>query len=349
MFVTRRRAELRLIHEFDYLKRRSLDIQTRFITTCGDIVHYTETSAAMNRHFGEATERPTSVWDSPEGKMLLLSNPILESAGTPRAQLVPMITFIGNQRKTPPLSAVIKLNCSVPEPISLVDVHTVPEMICVAGDACLRLFSKNSGTCMVDWVTQVCGTQCMVRSIGLAAGRVMFGSDDGVVRVYDIAYAAVIEEWPAHKDPVILVRTLASDEKKYIITASVTGDVCLWDAETIEEEARISVDDAVVEATFENGNFVLVTRNKKTIFWSLSTGITRRNTPCVTRFDSAPFKIDICGNVIRVTSRAFLGQSIELSLNQEPIESVDWIDSFIIAAAGTKFAIWQVFYMEEQQ
>lgn len=347
MFVTRKVAELKLCSEFDYLKQRARDIQTQFLFACADIAQNTETSGSLNRRLSESREQDGSCC-AREGMMMMLCNPILESMWTTRAQLVPMIQFFPDMSEMPPLSAKMMSYGSVPEPLSLVDVHTVPDMICIAGDACLRLFSKAAGDCVVDWVTKVRGTRCMVRAIGMAGDKVVFGSDDGVARVYDIGLAAVVEEWPAHADAVVFVNGCVIGDRQYLVTGSVTGEVCLWDGETLEERARVKADEAVVEAVPDGASLVLCTKSRATWVWDLVSDLRPRDVPLGPRFDSAPFNIEVGEHAVKIGSRT-TGKSIELTLAGEVIQYVDWTDSFVIAAAGTKYAIWRVFYKDEPE
>lgn len=208
--------------------------------------------------------------------------------------------------------------------------------ICIMGDSCVRIYDPMTGRCFVDWNTRsgitpnnvLCSTYFSEHP-----NLIVFGSEDGCIRIFDLNMAAIVEEWHAHSTSVRFLGTQIIDDCSYLISGSKT-ELAVWCSPSLDLVYREEISSPVVECGSAGENLVFVSENKRASLLNPKTG---------KLLDVGPtplphWSVNVCDYGIVVSA----GEDSMVLRTERPVEHIDYYGDYIAAVCGCIVYIWQV-------
>ena len=286
-----------------------------------------------------------------EAQVFYRCSPIVSTIG-PRQQGV-CLQFVGDNpiHASKQLAVRLVADKTMPCVVSLLDLLSIQGKICIAGDNFWGIFNARDGLCVRFWTTAVACAQNMIRSITLMNEMILFGSQDGFVRVY--ANASIVEEFPAHMAPVSYIMSARVGNRSLVLTASDDGEVKAWDVVV----GSGGVSDIVLLATAHIGNetvrgyaqvaesmsIIIVTRSGKAIAWNLENGSLewKPELAIAPMWTTKHFVLEVKETEVIVRSKTDPSDCLALDLGGMKIEHVECSKSFIAISSGDRVRIWK--------
>jgi hypothetical protein len=343
--------DLRLYMRFAALQRKERDIRAQAVNTSEQLYH----SIHLAKLFSSAPDlisdhaRGESSTLQREGEMLRRLNPLLEPGHAPRVpcgQSLQSIRSNSPVRRGGSLAAQLVYKERMPGEISHVNIQAFRNMICVAGNSFLRIFDRKEGGCVVDWVATVPGSSNRVHSIaGIDDQIVAFGSEDGFIRFYDLRCSAIVEEFPAHRAPVVHLLPLQIG-RAVLLSSSAVGEICLWEAKTFELVRRCALDGEIVRGCqkLDDRLLYIVTESDKVYSWEYETADLHiaPDLQSHPKYETADFAIEIHERAVIARGKGRPGDAVELAMNGEVITQACCAERCVAMASGDVVVLWEV-------
>jgi WD40 repeat protein len=343
--------DLRLYMRFAALQRKESDLRAHTINTSEQLSH----SIHLAKIFSSAPDlipdhaRSESNSLHKEGEMLRKLNPILEPSHAPRiacGQSLQSLRANSPVHRGGSIAAQLVHKERMPGEISHLNIQAFCNMICVAGNSFLRIFDRKEGGCVVDWVATVPGSRNRVHSIaGIDDQIVAFGSEDGFIRFYDLRCSAIVEEFPAHRAPVIHL-TPFHIGRAVLLSSSADGEICLWDSKTFELVRRGGLEGEIVRGCQkqDDRSLYIVTESDKVFSWEYETADLQLapELQSHSKYETADFSIEIRERAVVAWGRARLSYTLELTMNGEVIVQACCGDRCVAMASGDVVVLWEV-------
>ena len=247
---------------------------------------------------------------------------------------------------------------TMPCTISLLDLYSIKDMICIGGDNFWGIFKSADGNDVRTWASTVACAQNYVRSIMVSPdGAVLFGSQDGFVRCARVD-GPIIEEFPAHDAPVSYIMLAEFGNRSVICTASDTGEVKAWDI-----VGSNGATDLVLIATVQLGNetvrrqemgsepmlVVIITNSGKVAVWNIETGSLEWETKQVVPMRTTKLvRLEVKEREVVVRSRLSEEDYMTIDLAGMKIELAECWGSFIAVSSENRVRIWKVSRVEKK-
>jgi hypothetical protein len=343
--------DLRLYMRFAALQRKERDLRSQAVNASEQLYHSIHVAKLFSSAPDLVSDRGRGESGSlrREGEMLRRLNPILEPGHAPRipcGQCLQSVRASSPVRRCGSLAAQLVYRERMPGEISHLNIQSFRNTICVAGNSFMRIFDRKEGGCVVDWVATVPGSANRVHSItGIDDQLVAFGSEDGFIRFYDLRCSAIVEEFPAHRAPVVHVHSLQIG-RAALLSSSADGEICLWESKTFELVKRSRLDGEIVRGCQkqDDRSLYIVTESDKVFSWEYETADLRLAPELQShpKYETADFGIEIHERAVIARARARPGDALELAMNGEVLVQACCADKWVAMAAGDIVVLWEV-------
>jgi WD40 repeat protein len=235
----------------------------------------------------------------------------------------------------------------MPGQITLLTLTLFREAVVIGGNGFLRTFSYPTGQCIIDWVTTVRSSSNCVYSLASLDDRwLVFGSEDGFIRFFDVQLFAIVEEFPAHDAPITYLE--ANLYPNAALVSAADGQLRLWREGSLELMAEISIAPEKVRACErvsdrEQTVLAVITQSHKTFCWNPQTEtIEPRDRRVSDENIGKGFILERKELSIIVHSQIRSTDAIELSFENAPIKCCCVTDNLIALSVGDRFMMWRV-------
>jgi WD40 repeat protein len=343
--------DVRLSTRFAYLQRKQREIRAQIHSNAIQIDHSIQIlrtfRSVHNGHSDLIRAERDLVYD--DGEILCRHSPILEPLRIPRipysTALQPLPTDVPQHRQNT-ITCTMLFSEIMPGQITVLDFARAGECVLVGGNSFVRMFSRQTGKCLIDWVATVRSSSNCVTSVVVVGHRIVFGSEDGFIRIFDGRIGTITEEFPAHGAPVTFVDVL--EVVGLCLVSAADGEIRAWKKNTFELVAETSIaPDSVrmIESGLDRGAFPLriISKSRKVLLWntgSNTVGPGDRWAP--EEYIGDGFVLEKGEKTVVVKHQKYQYDTVSLGMGGEQIGAVGCSGDLVAMSAGARFVLWRV-------
>ena len=142
----------------------------------------------------------------------------------------------------------------MPSKITMIDLTSVENCLCVGCDGILRIFSGDG--VLFNWDVSIESTQNAVLSVTMIKNYLAVGMEDGFVRIFDFESKRIEYEFPASPDPIVFLKAFPN-QCKYLFSGDSNGNIVVWNGPN-NPRYSVSFDGTITNIEYQDDNNIVV-------------------------------------------------------------------------------------------
>lgn len=230
------------------------------------------------------------------------------------------------------------------ENISLLDIHTFHDSICIGSDGLLRIYCITDGSVVFNWDFSVGSCQNNITCIANIDKTDFFavGFEDGFVRILNIS-SIVVSEFPVSNDPL---STIFYSSKQILFCYSKNHEVSCWKGENNCLQTNVFEENIIYFKEIEDdqsNDIYIISENLNMYRWDTQNNdfiLIEENAGKTLEGEKA-FSISAEENLVKIIPSESDESSI-LSFDLPEYSLFDKNDSYFCFSAGKRFSLYKV-------
>lgn len=239
--------------------------------------------------------------------------------------------------------------------ISLLDIHTFNDSICIGSDSMLRIYNIKDGSVNFDWDVSVDSFQNNITCISKVHGTnlIVVGFEDGFIRFFDTS-SIVISEFPVSSESL---SSIFYSSKQILYCFAVNGEISCWRGEnnclqTCVFDGQIKYFEEIKDDT-KTDDIYIISEDLNKFRWYIENNelvlikekISDKYTKSETQ-NGQKFMISAEENHINIISHNDYSSS--LTLDTPEYNLFDKNKSYFCFSTGARFSIYKVLVKNQQ-